>query len=215
MDIESRCHSGGGDDLAYASILGDRRQRRILAILLERARPMTVHELGVHLVARQSGVDPSVVTDGECQPVRMDLRHRCLPKLDSVGWIDSRAAGVVSDGPSFETERLSPPELRNPDHPFWDVVSVVLARPYRQDLVSLVATRSGRVTVDELVTELFARATSETLPDDDGRLATALHHIDLPKLASVGVVDYDPDERTVVRTDQLPRFVDWANLDTS
>ncbi|AZH26552.1 DUF7344 domain-containing protein [Haloplanus aerogenes] len=213
MGIETQCHPGGGDDLVRASILDDRRQRRILAVLLDRAHPMTVHELGVHLVARANGIAPSDVTETECQSVRMDLRHRCLPKLASVGWIDSQPEGIVADDFSVETAVLSPPDLRNPDHPFWDVVSVVLARPYRQDLVSLVADRSAPVTVDELATELLVRETSATLPDDNRRLAIALHHIDLPKLASVGVIEYDPDERTVAPTDQLRRFVEWSNLE--
>jgi hypothetical protein len=93
-------------------------------------------------------------------------------------------------------------------------VSVLLARPYRQDLASLLADRDRRATVDELATELSARAPPVRLPDDR-RLAVALYHADLPKLASVGVVDFDSDERTAVRTDRLSRFADWANLQVS
>jgi hypothetical protein len=213
MDIEPRRQPGDGDDLERSSILGDCRQRRVLSLLLDRDGPTTVHELSVQLVARTDGVAPSAVTEADYRPVRMDLRHRCLPKLRAVGWIERRADGLVADESlTLGTEQLSPPDLRDPDHPFWEVVSVLLARPYRQDLASLVAERDRRVTVDELATELSARAPRVRLPDDR-RLAVALYHLDLPKLASVGVVDFDPDERTAVRTDRLPQFADWANLE--
>jgi len=215
MDVEPRRQPGGGDDLERSSILGDCRQRRVLSILLDRSGPTTVHELGVQLVARAEGVAPSAVAEADCRSVRLDLRHRCLPKLRSVGWIERRADGLVADeSPSLGTEILSPPELRNPDNPFWEVVSVLLARPYRQDLASLLADRDRRVTVDELATELSARAPPVRLPDDR-HLAVALYHADLPKLASVGVVDFDSDERTAVRTDRLSQFADWANLQIS
>lgn len=214
MDTEPQRRPGGGDDLERASVLGDRRQRRVLSILLSRSEPATVRELGVQLVAHADGVAPSDVAESDCRPIRMDLRHRCLPKLRTVGWIERRDGGVVADeSPSFGTARLSLPNLRNPDHPFWDVVSVLLARPYRQDLAALLADRSRPATVAELATELSARSTRARLPDDR-HLATGLYHVDLPKLASVDVVDYDPDERTAVRTTQLRRFVDWSALDT-
>jgi hypothetical protein len=213
MDIEPQRHPGGGDDLERSSILGDRRQRRVLAILLDRPRPMTVGELSVHLVARADGADPSTVSEAECQSVRMDLRHRCLPKLHAAGWIERCADGVAADDPpSVETAALSLPELRDPDDPFWDIVSALLARPYRPDLVSILADRNQRVGVTELATELLAQARA-TVPDDGRRLAIALHHVDLPKLASVGVAKYDPDDRTVVGTSCLPQFVDWVDLD--
>jgi len=215
MDVGSRRQPGCGDDFERSSILGDCRQRRILSILLDRSGPTTVHELGIQLVARAEGIAPSAVAEMDCRPVRLDLRHRCLPKLRAVGWIERRADGLVADGfPSLGMEMLSPPELRNPDNPFWEVVSVLLARSYRQDLASLLADRDRRITVDELATELSARAPPVRLPDDR-RLAVALYHADLPKLASVGVVDFDSGERTAVPTDRLSRFADWANLQVS
>lgn len=214
MDIEPQRQPGGGDDLERSSILGDCRQRRVLSILLDQAGPTTVQELSVQLVARADGIAPSTVTEADCRSVRMDLRHRCLPKLRAVGWVERHADGLVADeSPSLGAERLSLPDLRDPEDPFWEVVSVLLARPYRQDLVPLVADRDRRVTVDELATELSARAPRVRLPDNRC-LAVALYHLDLPKLASVGVVDFDPDERTAARTDRLNRFAEWANLDT-
>jgi len=178
---------------------------------------MPVHELAVQLAARVEGIEPSAVTETDYRPVRMDLRHRCLPQLVSIGWVERRATGVVAvdDSLSFETERLSPPNLHDPDHPFWDVVSVLLARPYRQDLTSILADRSQHVALESLATELLALGRT-TSPDvsDDGSLSTALHHIDLPKLASAGVVEYDRTERTAARTDRLLQFADWSNLDT-
>lgn len=218
MDTEPQGRPGGGDDLERSSALSDRRQRRILAILLDSSRPIPVHELSVQLVARAADIDPADVSEADRQSVRMDLRHRCLPMLESVGWIDRQPAGVVAvDGAlSFEMERLSPPPLRDPDNPFWEVVSTLLARPYRQDLVAAVADRSQPVALESLATELLARGgRASSAFADDRRLSIALHHIDLPKLASLGMFEYDPEARTVARTDQLLRFADWSNLDTA
>lgn len=217
MDGEPKPRPGGGDGFEHASILADERQRRLLSILRECSRPIPASELAVRLAARESGMPKTAVTEADCQPIRADLRHRCLPKLEAVGWVDEGSDGVAIDSPlSIGTAELSLPDLRNPDHPDWEPVSVLLERPYRQEIVTILAEQSSPITLSDLATELLAcdPASSPRLPDDRQSVRVSLHHADLPKLAAVGLVEYDPDEKTVARTRRLRTFADRIDLET-
>lgn len=207
---------GGADRLERSSILGDERQRRVLSVLLDRSRPVTVHVLGVRVAAQEAGIEPSETARVDHGSVRADLRHRCLPKLEAVGWIERHPEGVVADEPIRPApEGLSFPDLRDPEHPAWAAASALLARPRRQDLVSVVADRPPRVTLDELARELRARGPRwRTGIRDEGTTRGTLHHVDLPKLAEVGLVEYDADEGTVAPTSRLTGFVDRPDRDT-
>lgn len=60
--------------------------------------------------------------------------------------------------------------------------------------VLLDANPDGRLTLEELST----RVDDETVGDETlCALTVALHHRHLPKLAEAGLVEYDPDTRTV------------------
>lgn len=207
MDGEPRSLPEDGDEPTWASILGSPRQRRVLSMLRDRSRPLTPDELAAGLVT----ADPSAVSEAERESVRVDLRHRCLPKLEAAGWIERRSDGFVVDEPlPVERLDLSIPSLRDPEHPSWEEVSVLLARPIRREILSIVADQRERLTVDELAATLRKRGVSS----DGGRpLSIALHHVDLPTLADVGVVEYDRDERTVAATDRLSSCIDRLDLD--
>jgi len=205
--------SGGGDALARSSIIGDLRQRRVLSLLLDRS-PLTERELAVRLLARERCLAPAAVSETDLDPVQTDLRHRCLPQLEAVGWIDRCPDGVVLDErPTFESVTPSPPDLRTPEDPAWDAIGALLARPYRADVVTLLANRDRDTTVTDLVTALRERHTASALPEDDRSLRISLHHVDLPKLASTGLVAYDASARTATPTPRLTAFVDRIDLD--
>lgn len=51
-------------------------------------------------------------------------------------------------------------------------------------------------SLDEFVEKLASEGT-ETGPGSRERIATRLHHMELPKLADAGVIDYDPRSKTV------------------
>ncbi|WP_338740442.1 DUF7344 domain-containing protein [Haloplanus salilacus] len=209
MDGEQDSLPAAGRGLVQSSILGAPRQRRILSILRDRGRPTTVDELRARLASDGSDASPDA-TEADRRGLRTDLAHRCLPKLVAAGWIERRPEGyVVVDPLPLESERLSLPDLREPEHPSWDAASVLLARPHRQDVLSVVAGRSDGLTVSELATELRDR-----VDDRDRTLRTGLHHVDLPVLADVGLVAYDPDERTVDPTPRLSTCLDRLDLDT-
>ena len=87
MDGESQSHPGGADGFEQGSIVADPRQRRILAILRRQGEPIPTVELGTRLAASDESA-------AAAEQVELDLRHRCLPKLESVGWVERRPAGV-------------------------------------------------------------------------------------------------------------------------
>jgi hypothetical protein len=197
-----------------ASILAAPRQRRLLSILHTESRPVSVAELSRRLAAAERG-DASVVTEADRRSIRRDLRHRSLPSLEAVGWIDRRPDGISLDEPLFEAAPISLAELGAPDDPAWEVVSAILARPYRRDVLTVVADHDGRLTVEELADELRSRDdVAWAAPDEDGTLPITLHHADLPKLAATGVLEYDRDARTVGSTRRLRPCLDRLNLDT-
>jgi len=199
------------DGLKRSSILADPRHRRILSILRSRSKPTTVDELGRRLATTDRD-DAETVTERALASIRIDLRHRCLPNLEAVGWIDRQPEGIRVDEARFvETVGLSPPELTASSDRAWNVVSALLARPYRRDVLSVVATHDDRLSVTDLAVELQERQATRT--DGDEPLTLALHHVDLPKLAATGVIEYDPGRKSVRRTDRLSTCLDQLGIE--
>lgn len=216
MDGRPEAPTEGGDHREQSVVLADLRQRWVLSILLDRDRPMPVRELGFQVAVREAGVEPSDVLGLSYRPVQLDLHHRCLPKLEAVGWVERYPEGVVADEPlSIETGGLSLPDLRDPEDPHWEPVCALLARPLRREVVAVLADRHS-VTIDDLATELLDRRDPSrgTGPRGERRLRTELHHTDLPKLAEVGLVEYDAAERTIASRRCLSIFAEQRGLGT-
>jgi hypothetical protein len=206
----------GGNDSERSQIVGDPRHRWLLSILLGRSRPIGVEDLCARL-ASEEAAESSSSSVSDRRSIRLDLRHRCLPKLEAIGWIDRRPEGLVADEPiNLGADAFSPPDLRNPDDPDWGATSVLLGSPRREAIVSVVAARQGRIGVDGLVRELRApdRVSPGTVPDDDRTVSITLHHVDLPRLAAADLIEHDRDGGTVVRTDRLVGFAARTDLDT-
>lgn len=208
--------SGGGNDYGVSSILADTRQRRLLFILLDRSHPMTERELSVQLTAKETGKEPAEVAEEEHKPIKLDLYHRCLPKLEAVGWIERCSKGVTTtDSLSAWNEDRSGPGLQNPDHPLWEAISVLFACPRRKELVSIVAGQPHNLSPEELATELEGSgpgSRTDERPESEPTFLSTLHHLDLPKLADVGLIEYDHDEKTVTRTPTLIALADQTDL---
>lgn len=211
MDGESQSLPEERARLERSSILADPRHRRILSILQSSSRPVTVDELCRRLAT--TGRDGADVATVDYQSIRLDLRHCRLPSLEAVGWIVRRPDGIRLDEPLFpDAIDFSPPPLWAPDDPAWPVVSALLARPSRLTILSIVARHDDSLDLADLAAEL--RATDDvTRVDGDRRLPVALHHVDLPKLASTGVIEYDPDARTVAPTPRLAACLDRLDIE--
>lgn len=217
MGSEIQPLQGDDDYLVRSTILADPRQRQILSILLDQSHPLTDRDLAVQLAARETGTPPSDVTEKDHQPIRVDLHHRCLPKLEAAGWIERHPEGVVAaEQLSFGDTDLSVADLQDPDHTSWEAVAALLARPRRQDLVSIIAGQRRLVALEELATELASRGYPSWTTDvgrDESTILGMLHHVDLPKLAAVGLIEYDHDEKTVTCNRSLMTLVNRTDID--
>lgn len=82
-----------------------------------------------------------------------------------------------------------------------DEIFELLANQRRRESLYVLVRREGPITVTELGDEVASVV--EATPE---RVATALYHVHLPKLADAGVVEYDVETGTVRLTDAFDRF---------
>lgn len=80
-----------------------------------------------------------------------------------------------------------------------DGLSAVMADGRRQRLLSELASADGRRTLESLSLGLTAESSDGRSEREDGdvheRVAVALHHCHLPKLADHGLIEYDHQGR--------------------
>lgn len=91
------------------------------------------------------------------------------------------------------------------------VLSVLAGRRRRQILAHLLA--EGAVAFEDLVTHLIEQESAvgldselESEAPDRGTVAGTLHHVDLPVLSEVGLVDYECTRGPVRPTDRARRY---------
>lgn len=103
------------------------------------------------------------------------------------------------------------------DGPPLETVHSVLKSRRRRFVVDVLHGREEPIDLRVLARAIAMRMPSEddeeTSSNELDRVATALHHIDLPQLVQAGVVEYDPEERVVEPTgaDRLAPFLDAAD----
>lgn len=181
-----------GDRRLLSSILADERSRRLLHCLQD--GPLTVRDLAVDLAAADLNRARAAISDGERQRYRGLLQHSYLPRLTDAGLLSHSADGLVSPAPApLDRFRVQFPGLDDPDHPSWPAAAAVVCRRHRYPLLAMVAEAGDALPVTRLAERL-----AET--DDPRSLAVALHHVDLPKLASLGLLSYDTAAKTVTST---------------
>ena len=165
--------------------------------------PFDTETLARHVAAREAEKDPESVSDAEHRSVHVSLVHNHLPKL--------AANGIVEFEPEKDTVRLaddapvtsfaSDAELGDPTVGRWTGHVRTRSQPRRRLAVSIVTAADGDVTVDELARELAAREKQADVSDVDertvDRVRVSLYHSHLPALSSIGLVEFDPDERAV------------------
>lgn len=83
------------------------------------------------------------------------------------------------------------------EHGLDELLQLVAKRPRRQAIQHLRHGPTGRTTIDELVEVLAERGPRDDESPDRKHLAIQLYHIHLPKLADHGLVEFDPETRTV------------------
>lgn len=107
---------------------------------------------------------------------------------------------------STQTDALAP-----------ETIFSLLSDERRRHVVAALADRTTEITLDELVSTITSRNLAGSEATDPAatkkRIKIALHHVHLPKLDDAGVVEYDPDARTVtpVALDQFTRFLELGD----
>lgn len=66
----------------------------------------------------------------------------------------------------------------------------------------------GSIDVDDLVACVATDGSANTLADGSGRTAMRFHHVHLPKLNDVGLIDHDYESDVVALTDTGARVAD-------
>lgn len=193
-----------------SAIFADPRQRRIIAILRERSGPISQRSLASQLAVREADESLSPVAEVDHQRILIDLSHRCLPELEAAEWIERQSVGISITEQVPEGMDVWLSEVDNPAIP-WEALAVLLAHPRRQHIISIIAERTLPLPLGELETTLRASTQSQTTDEDgdESTLLATLHHVDLPRLEDVGLIEYDSDEKTVVRHRSPETISDW------
>jgi hypothetical protein len=175
-------------------------RRRCLEMLRRCSTEMPVPVLATMLAAASTNDSPIVVSEDEQQRRHVRLVHDHLPRLDDAGLLEwDRDADVVRpvDHPLVQDPAFQ--QLLAVTTSDVDPVLSALADPIRRlALPVLHAAEDDAIGRRALVRRTLARA-SETdpaeLPGDvveEGLVA--FHHVHLPALERVGLVEYDGDE---------------------
>lgn len=179
-------------DRAVLEALAHRRRRSALRLLLSRGR-LHVEELvgGVAAMERSRAGDATV----DETRLRVDLRHRHLPKLADAGLVDVRDRTVCVRRAARDDPLLG--DLLAVEADDWDAVLSCLSDDRRRAALATLAEREEPTDVPVLAFEVAERVERTAHPDVDA-LARDLHHVHLPKLADAGLVDVE-DGGTSVR----------------
>ena len=75
----------------------------------------------------------------------------------------------------------------------------LLAAERRRLALDYLADRTGPVDVEELAGTIAAHESDQNIAGEDTvqQVAVSLHHVHLPKMAELGVIDYEPTESVV------------------
>lgn len=193
--VQSECP--GPDRQRLSAIFSDATARRLLSCL--QSGPATPGDLATSLAAADRDCPPAAVRPEDQRRYRQRLYHDHLPRLEAADLVDRPAGELVRLIP-VPSDRfdVSLPAFDEPDDPNWPAAAAVLARPYRYPLLSLLVDADDPVPLSVLAGNLAESDPESAEPSRD--LSVALHHVDLPKLADVGVVSYDTETTTAVAT---------------
>lgn len=106
----------------------------------------------------------------------------------------------MSDSNNLEFTTASATDLPVSDGEVFETLRV----PRRQTVLSVLADHESDVPVEKLARLVAAREADtdvdEVTDDDVDETRVLLHHVDLPKLGDVGLLEYDRAERVVTPT---------------
>lgn len=115
----------------------------------------------------------------------------------------------------FEREHQTPQHCETSDDRF-DHLALVLSKPDRARILSVLTAASEPVTLGELVAELAdtddTDGTTQAPIDIDRSTAMSLYHCDLPKLDHRGLVEWNAEADTATVTSDGAACADLLGL---
>lgn len=189
----SKRHSKKSSRTAFEGRPTDGRSGRVLAAILDASASTTEREIAETIAAAED-------VDDEVRGVHVTLRHADLPRLVDAGLVEwDETDGTVS--PSGRRHRDDPPVDGDSGarDGRWDDVDVA---PHRRTVLAALASLGGSAGRSELAREVAHRQTTPgPSPGAVETVGAELHHVDLPKLAAAGLVEYDPRDGEVLLGD--------------
>lgn len=190
----STLHSGPKKELDTPTqdALADEDRRRIIRLL--RGRPGTVSER--ELADRLAATTVTSKSE-DTTTLRTRLHHIHLPKLadcDLVDWNEQRGEVAATDHPVYDVDRAD--ELLSDDGR--DSIVPALADDRRREVLAVLEDESRSITRDELARKLASSRTDQPSARDVEDVNVRLHHCHLPRLERADLVEYDPDDGSVV-----------------
>ncbi|KAB1192674.1 hypothetical protein GJR96_04155 [Haloferax sp. MBLA0076] len=173
-------------------------RRRVLGVVLKR-RAVEFDELASELTQQSEKSYPDDDTHG-LHATSAVLRHTHIPKLQTAGLVSGpRDNDVLTPNlhPDIYGGPLTTHLLRSVDQDVWAAVAAVHRDRRRGEVLSLLANAGPTLTLTSLASRLVESSvresggTSERRSETKADVEITLHHVHLPVLAKVGLVDYD------------------------
>lgn len=175
----------------HAKLLAAERRRLVHDVLSERTTPIELGQLAAEIAAQEEGFDAP--PEEPPMDVTIDLHHCHLPKLDEAGVLDydpeSRVIKRI-DGPSGADERDRSGRSVDKDNAACTIA-------LREHVTAYFDASSGETASLDDLARYAATQLSDTADWPTERIRLRLHHVVLPRLADIGVIDYDPRTSTV------------------
>lgn len=192
---------------AVFDALADTRRRILLALLQEQQRPISVCELAAEIAARESDERVEDVDEEHRRRVLTDLHHNQLPRLTQTNLVlhdrDRRSVSIAARS-LFEHDVAEIIRSCERGEPADDIVFECLADRRRRQIVAVLDETDQSMPLSSLAGKV-ADQLDETDETSIERVQTSLYHVDLPKLADAGLVDYDAD-RQLASGRELPSW---------
>jgi DNA-binding transcriptional ArsR family regulator len=205
---------------ATFSALARSERRRLLRCLVDAApEPDTEEELATALAAFTRDKSQEAVAEEERGEAAVRLHHKHLPSLTAAGFVQREADGAIrlAEHPALgdsgilkaiEGEAIGTAASL-------DALFRALADTRRRSILDVLSHQVGAIHVETLARELEAKKRdvpdSDVLAADVPRSLTRLRHVDLPHLSKAGLVEYDPDDRTIAYSGHPDLRVPWMH----
>ncbi|MFC6827052.1 DUF7344 domain-containing protein [Halopelagius fulvigenes] len=203
---------------ALVEALAVTRRRYVLSILSDHRRGLREGDLATMVASMETGDALRDVSEDAHRRVRIDIRHRHLPKLEAAGLIRRDDAGTVSAADNLLSEAEPVAELLEAPTEVTETQERVLenaVRPRRRAVLSVLEASAGSLSLRELGERVVTReedaAVSDVSEDRLEETLVSLHHVDLPKLEDADLLAYDPDARTVTRRSDAEFDDEWLD----